>query len=225
MKRFLIMVLSLVLALAIMPFRSFASETIPPEKTGSITLTLKYKGEPIKDGYFSCIQVADMVQEDANYYFRQLLEPDVIFRDTLPSVDDMYQMVYDNPTFFIGHKVSHTNTSGTVKFGGLKPGLYLIIQETASKGYTAAKPFLVSVPYDMDGKYIYDVDATVKAELKPTTETVPTEPTKPTSPSGDKIPQTGQLTWPVPVLALTGMVFFVLGWWMFFSSRKERYDA
>lgn len=28
----------------------------------------------------------------------------------------------------------------------------------------------------------------------------------------NKLPQTGQLWWPVPILALTGMVFFMLGW-------------
>lgn len=222
MKRIFVMVLALVLTLTMMPFRSFASDTIPPDKTGSITLTLKYKGEPIKDGYFSCIQVADVVKEDGNTYFRQLLEPDIVFKKDIPSVDEMYMLVYDNPTFFIGHKVSHTNTTGTVKFGGLEPGLYLIIQETASKGYTATKPFLVSVPYEVDGKYIYDVDATVKTELEPTTQT---EPPKPTTPPGDKIPQTGQLTWPVPILAVGGMLLFMLGWWLIFGSRKETDDA
>ena len=223
MKRKLIMALVLILVLTMMPFQSFASEMIPPDKTGSITLTLQYNGEPIKDGYFSCIQVADVVREDANYYFRQLLEPDTVFRNGLPSVDDMYLLVYDNPTFFIAHKVSHTNTTGTVKFGGLKPGLYLIIQETASKGYTAAKPFLVSVPYKMDGKYIYDVDATVKSELEPTTQTEPTVP--PTTIPDEKIPQTGQLTWPVPILAVGGMLLFMLGWWLIFGFRKENDNA
>lgn len=223
MKRTFVIVLALVLILTMMPFQSFASEMIPQDKTGSITLTLKYKGEPIKDGYFSCIQVADVVQEDANYYFRQLLEPDIVFKKGIPSVDEMYMLVYDNPTFFIGHKVSHTNTTGTVKFGGLKPGLYLIIQETASKGYTATKPFLVSVPYNMDGKYIYDVNATVKSELEPTTQTEPSVP--PTTPPPEKAPQTGQLTWPVPVLTVCGMLLFMIGWWMTFGRRKEAYDA
>jgi len=35
-----------------------------------------------------------------------------------------------------------------------------------------------------------------------------------------KLPQTGQLTWPIPVLTVAGMVLFALGWWLCFDNRK-----
>ena len=47
---------------------------------------------------------------------------------------------------------------------------------------------------------------------------IPEEPVPEESvPSGPKLPQTGQLWWPVPLLALAGMLLFLLGW-----IRKEK---
>lgn len=43
--------------------------------------------------------------------------------------------------------------------------------------------------------------------------------TKPAPPGGGKLPQTGLLWWPVPVLAAAGMALFALGWKR--SRRKE----
>ena len=49
----------------------------------------------------------------------------------------------------------------------------------------------------------------------------PTEPTEPDEPSG-KLPQTGQLWWPVPVLICTGLTLILLG---LICRRGEEYGA
>lgn len=53
---------------------------------------------------------------------------------------------------------------------------------------------------------------------------IPSEPgasqPEETTPEGPKLPQTGQLWWPVPVLALSGMILVLLGW----IRRKESCD-
>lgn len=54
----------------------------------------------------------------------------------------------------------------------------------------------------------------------PTTPSESTEPTKPTEPDKPTLPQTGQLWWPVPLMAIAGLVLFLLGW----LRRKERAD-
>lgn len=40
----------------------------------------------------------------------------------------------------------------------------------------------------------------------------PNTPDKPDTPGGEKLPQTGQLWWPVPILVLLGIVAFIIGW-------------
>ncbi len=102
-----------------------------------------------------------------------------------------------------------------------------------------------------DGGWIYDVDARPKLALRavppdpppeppvdpvdppdpPATEQ-PTEqptppatepPVEPTPPPGadDGLIQTGQLNWPIPVLAVAGILLFAAGWVLFFGKEKR----
>lgn len=50
------------------------------------------------------------------------------------------------------------------------------------------------------------ITAKKKSSKKPTGSTVPTLPQTP------RLPQTGQLNWPIPLLALAGLTLFVWGW-------------
>ena len=49
----------------------------------------------------------------------------------------------------------------------------------------------------------------------------PTEPTAPTEPDKPGLPQTGQLWWPVPVMAFAGVLLFLLGW---LRRKESRYE-
>ncbi len=51
---------------------------------------------------------------------------------------------------------------------------------------------------------------------KPSTK--PTDPPEPTKPT---LPQTGQMNWPVPVLACLGMALFAAGWYLYFGKEKQ----
>ena len=95
--------------------------------------------------------------------------------------------------------------------------MYLLVQNQAAEGYQAAAPFLVSVPMNEDGTYIYDVDASPKVELTKAPQPTPT-PKPPT------LAQTGQLNWPVPVLAIIGLCLFSLGWLLRFGRKKDGYE-
>jgi len=92
-------------------------------------------------------------------------------------------------------------TTGQVSEGGcleyqdLEPGQYLLVQSKAAEGYQSMKPFCVSVPMSIGGKLIYHIDA------KPKLEPVP----------GEKLPQTGQLIWPVWLLLGTGTFLVGIG--------------
>ncbi|MBQ9720353.1 MAG: hypothetical protein IJV64_06615, partial [Oscillospiraceae bacterium] len=53
---------------------------------------------------------------------------------------------------------------------------------------------------------VYTVDATPKMTL------APASPTPTPTPTGPTLPQTGQLWWPVPVLAVLGLFCVAIGW-------------
>ena len=50
----------------------------------------------------------------------------------------------------------------------------------------------------------------------------PDNPVSPSTPDKPVLPQTGQLNWPVPVLAGGGIALVAAGLWL---SRKRRHDA
>lgn len=195
-----------------------AAHDVPREDTlGSIEMTVRYDGKPVSGGKLTCTQVGEVWEEDGNYSFRRVSDG-----EALEDIQDaaLAQQLAD---FAKENRLTGTTLTvgetGTVTFQNLKIGLYLITQDTPAQGYSALKPFLVSVPYMVDGKYEYDVTAQVKSEL----ERVP-ETTKATTPTGPKLPQTGQLNWPVPVLVVLGLLLFSAGWVMRFGKKKDGYE-
>lgn len=64
------------------------------------------------------------------------------------------------------------------------------------------------VSYQPDGNVLYIVNCF--------------ESDTPDSPSGGRLPQTGQLWWPVPILAILGIALFAFGWARKQSGERER---
>ena len=108
---------------------------------------------------------------------------------------------------------------GKAKFENLSLGLYLITQEKAAPGYNKTSPFLVSVPYNDDGEYKHNISINSKTEPE---KKPPEKPHKPGKPS-DKLPQTGQLNWPVPVLAAGGLLLMVVGYLL--QREKKHHET
>lgn len=104
------------------------------------------------------------------------------------------------------------NERGHAEWTDLEQGLYLFIQTSAAEGYAPVCTFLASVPESVEGAYIYEINAKPKVERvkNPDTETPGNNPD--TGITDRKLPQTGQLWWPVPILAFAGLLFFILGW-------------
>lgn len=143
----------------------------------------------------------------------------------------------------------NTDSSGSVSFTSLAQGLYLVGGVTHQQGsyrYQSA-PCLIFLPsWDgSTGVWELNVTAFPKFERRgtsggdptptptepdtptPTEPDTPTPPdpveppdTPPTPPVGpEKLPQTGQLKWPVPVLAALGMLLLLAG---SILMRRER---
>ena len=218
-KRILSVFCAVVLFSTLILTASAAVELPDFDRRGSISISLTYKGRPLTSGAFALYRVGDVYSENANYFFRYTEE----FEHCEVPVDDpstskvaeaLAEIVRENRLRGTEQRV---DKKGTVTFEDLEIGLYLVIQTRTASGFSRISPFLVSVPSHDGSSYVYDVDASPKMDLEPEPTTKPsTEPT-----SGDWLPQTGQTNWPVPMLASCGMLLLALGWYLYFSGRKQ----
>ena len=142
----------------------------------------------------------------------------------------------------------NTDSSGSVSFTSLAQGLYLVGGVTHQQGshrYQSAL-CLISLPSWDGSTGVWELNATAFPKFErrgtsggdstptPTEPDTPTPPdpedqpvdpveppdTPPTPPVGpEKLPQTGQLKWPVPVLAALGMLLLLAG---SILMRRER---
>ncbi len=234
MKRKWNRIFSFALALALMfslSLTAYAHEAVDMNRSSSITVTVKYDGKGIPDAKFTCIQMA-YVQEikgtESGFHFFRLfddvmIENDRVTDDAENLAKELEGIYKDNrDRFDFREWTLKTGEDGQVTFNSLEPGLYLIRQPAATYGYSKMAPFLVSVPYVVKDNgdswhYEYDVSASAKSELE--REPVPTKPPHKPDPN---LPQTGQLNWPVPLLAVSGMAFFAVGWLIYGSNGKKR---
>ena len=220
MTKRLFSILTALLLIACIPLTVSAHEVPDLTRIGSIEVLMKIGTKAVSGGTLTATLVGYIDQDDGNYFFRQLDDVELtdITSSTAPGklkdFADEYGKNHPMTTLTV-----NINKEGKAKFENLKPGLYLITQKKAASGYNPLTPFLVSVPYNDNGHYEYDVDIKSKAELEK-------EP-KPTVPSSgkpsDKLPQTGQLNWPVPVLAAGGLLLMIVGYLL--QREKKRHET
>lgn len=193
----------------------------PDREDGSITLTLQYKdsgkSKNLVGGEIS-IYTAATAKTDQGFYFDVTEGKFAGIKDVaaIPSMDSK-QLSKNNFSIAktlepaaVKLKADKTEkiTEGKVSFTGLKPGLYLIVQTKLSEGDRKVNPFLISIP-DEEGNF------QIEGEPKPGIYTPKQPETKTPSggntPSGKKLPQTGQLWWPVPVMGGAGILLILAG--------------
>lgn len=229
MRKHVISGLLALLFLLALPLPAAAHPVLDAQKDGqcSITVTMTYRGKALPGGTLVLYKVGDVAEEDGNYsfvpveairgdfaQFGDIQSPDLAGK--LSKLEDKL-----TPVTALPQKVGE---DGKVTFLNLPFGLYLVVQKTAASGYGKTAPFLVSVPYLYADEYQYDVTSQPKTDLKREVPTKPTSPTtKPTTSSGGgkKLPQTGQLWWPVPVLACAGLGCIAVGLFRRWEARDE----
>ena len=190
---------------------ALAAEPVDPDRTGSISVTLRETDgkTPVPGGALTVYFVAALDLENGN----EVLRYTAPFADygvaaetllTALPAEDLDKWAKEHGA--AGDTVT-VDGQGSAAFSDLKLGLYLVVQTTPAPGRAAVKPFLVSVPARDGDQILYDVDASPKVSAPGAPTVTPTP-----APSGDKLPQTGQLWWPVPVLAVLGLLCVALGW-------------
>lgn len=159
---------------------SIHAETVDPEQTGSITLSMQDGNTALNTGSLECIQVGRVeINEEGN--------PEYVYTDAfagekmplknihLPSVGKELDAYATN------NKITGKTgliRSGSCRFSSLKPGVYLIRQKTKTTGYEEITPFLMTMPeYDEKTEtYLYDVAAAPKTAITPIDREEPRKP-------------------------------------------------
>lgn len=218
MKRILTFMIALSVLCAI-PLTAYAHDVPQDRNDCSIEVIVRFNGENIDGGTLTAIRVGYVDEEDGNYFFSQEMTgvklEDIASSDAPGTQKEFYDNNKGNYDFYTQ---TQSVKDGKATFSGLSTGLYLIIQEQAAEGFSPLGAFLVSVPYMEGGEYQYHVTAAMKSELE--RETEPTDP-PPTKPDDPKLPQTGQLNWPIPMMVVAGLIFFVVGWALCFGKKRE----
>lgn len=216
-------VITLVLALSVLltlPLTAYAHDVPQEREDCSIEVIVRYDGENVEGGTLTAIKVGYVDEEDGNYFFSQeftnIKIEDVTSSGAPKAQKEFYENNKGNYDFYTQ---TQTVKDGKATFSGLSTGLYLIVQNKAADGFSKMGAFLVSVPYMEDGEYRYHVTAAIKSELE--REPEPTDP-PPTEPEDPKLPQTGQLNWPIPLMVVAGLALFVIGWGLRFGKKNEQ---
>lgn len=309
-----LIVLLAIMVASVCPALASDGGTIDLTQNGSISVTLldNVNQKPISDAEFTIYRVADAY--DSGYNLAYTFTND--FVNCGISLDNLSQeglethlSAYADEHGFSGETSKTTDARGLATFSNLGTGLYLVRQTKTISGYYATNPFLVSVPMTINSKWVYDVDASPKAETNPdsqkttqltvnkvwvnnglavpdavtvallrdgityktvmlnqannwsfawqgldtaytwtaaeldvsdgytvsysanssivtitntSTVEIPETPT-PKRPTSTLI-QTGQLNWPIPVLAGLGILLVTVGWALVLAKKKKRHD-
>lgn len=208
----LIALLLITSALPVMAAEGEQKHIVPDlSKEGAITVNVRDTDtkKAVSGGKLAIYKVAVAKENDGDYTFEYCDE----FKGLKTPLDNLENAELAN-TFSDYVKVNNitgtemvVNEAGQAEFSRLACGIYLIVQIESATDYTALSPFIVSIPLLEGDEYIYDVDASPKTG---TVAKNPTKPDKPTTPD-ERIPQTGQIWWPVSVLALAGLLLVILG--------------
>lgn len=221
MKNKICVLLMFLLLMSILPIPAAAETIIDLNAKGSLTVRAVYENTPLEGLKLNCIRVGDLIPTADGYYFECIYDDSIFTSENIHNTKNpqkMLELVQKNNGVAIS---VNADKKGNITFQNLTPGLYLIYQKTPQNLKNMKyeiSPFLVTIPFD--GKYH------VNASSKPGLDLYPEDPTDETTQKPpEKLPQTGQLSWPIPWMASIGMMLFALGWWLCFGFRKDTYET
>ena len=166
MSRKIVIFCLTILLISTCSYTVFAEE-YNPNLTGSISVTLtdKKQSEAIVGAELSLYYVATVIMdENGNLIYDYTND----FKQLDCAIDDE-ELATKLDLFVSQHSIpsvkTTTNINGTAMCAELPLGLYFIKQTGAVEGFAPCTPFLVTVPNEKDGKYLYEVNASPKTEV------------------------------------------------------------
>ncbi len=229
MKKFkkmeaLIFALLLVFGISV---KAYAHDIPQMDKKGKISVSMQLEGKAVGGGTLTMYRVGEIDEENGNYSFVQAGDfvnfKQSFIKEEVESPELAAKLAKYSSDEKISGETKNIGTDGKIIFSDLELGLYLFVQNKAADGCEKVAPFLVTLPYMEEGVYKYEVDASPKVEIKKdSSSTTRTESTTKTDKDNQgKLPQTGQLKWPIPILVVAGLSFFMIGWMLCFGKRRK----
>lgn len=221
-KRIIVLTVCLLLLVSLTVNAQAATHPVPDlSRNGSLTFLMEVAGEKLDTGALNISRVGELTEEDGNYFFT-LLDGTEITEDsqiTQTLAEEMLELAEELQLEVLSAEINN----GTAVFQDLPHGLYVVWQteENACDGYAPISPFLISIPRYANGEYTLDVVAKPKVPFTPEPPTPPTEPPPPPPP---ELPETGQLKWPVPVMAAAGIALLIVGCILCASRKKYAHE-
>lgn len=221
-KRIVVLTVCLLMLVGLTVNAQATSHPVPDlSRNGSLTFLMEVDGEKLDTGALNISKVGELTEEDGNYFFT-LLDGTEITEDsqiTLELAKEMLDLADELQLEVLSAEIN----DGIAVFQDLPHGLYVVWQNEADAcaDYAPISPFLISIPRYANGEYTLDVVAKPKVPFEPEPPTPPTEPPPPPPPP---LPQTGQLKWPVPVMALTGIALLITGCILCASRKKYAHE-
>lgn len=221
-------ILSLLMALMLMvvlAVNASAVEMPDLESKGSLTLSMHYNGQPLDSGKVNILAVGDVKWNPGNDYSFQLfasLGKESLTQEEMYSADVAKELLTAAKKHYAANILSASVVDGKVAFQDLNAGLYIVWQEEsdACDDLSAFQPFLISVPRWQNDEFVMDVVAAPKVPLLPPKPTEPPEITPPPP----ELPYTGQLNWPIPVMAVSGGMLMLIGLILCVSRKRNDYE-
>lgn len=227
MKNRILSFLMALIFMVVLAVNASATEMPNLEDKGSLTLAMNYNGQPLNSGKVNILAVGELKRNPGNAYDFQLfasLGKSTLTQEELYSVDTAAELLTAAKKLYAKNILSVSITDGKAVFKDLNAGLYIVWQEEsdACDDLSAFQPFLISVPRWQGETFVMDVTAAPKVPLKPE----PPEPTEttPPPPPPPELPYTGQLNWPVPVLAVSGAMLMLIGLILCVSRKRNNYE-
>ncbi|MCD8107959.1 MAG: hypothetical protein LUE20_08385 [Oscillospiraceae bacterium] len=215
--------------------------------TGSITVTVKYGDTIIADGVLTLYKVAD-ITVNGYIYTSEFENCGLNLSDLESSTLPWLLWSWASSTGATGTSIA-VGSDGTVTFSGLETGIYLVVPSTNPVGYSV-EPSVVPVPMngEYDVEIISKIEPTTTpytpTDPTPKTTTEPDvdiddeedpeepgdideevdiedEPDEVDLEEEEKLPQTGQLNYPIPIMAGAGAICIGAGLIITKTDKKK----
>ena len=228
LKKILSCILCCVVVLTAVAWNAFAQiDGVDPKMTGSVLITLQAGDCHPTDGTVRVYQVAYYDEDELDFVvrtaFREISDDPYDFMLSANLADLAAKTADCAVKNGVKYKDFAIDENGEISITLLPLGIYLITQGEPSKGFSSISPLLAMIPSTNQetGELEYCIDATPKVEIEPEIPVPPPPPdtTEPTIPP-PYLPDTGQVYWPIPVLALAGLVLVLTG--LRIRRRKSR---